>query len=146
MIHIFNRSYYEDVLFQRVHKWVDHKTIEQRYDHINNFEKLMEQSNTHVIKFYMHISKKEQHRRLKERTEDPTKMWKYSKSDMKERKSWDDYMKAYEAVFSNCSKHADWNIIPADDNWYKEYLVAKKIVETLESLKMKFPSLKDRKD
>jgi PPK2 family polyphosphate:nucleotide phosphotransferase len=142
MIHIFNRSHYEDVIIQRVHKWVTEKTITQRYEHINNFEKLLKESGTTVLKFYLHVSQEEQLARLKERLSDRTKMWKYNENDIKEREHWQKYMEAYEHAFKNCSEHSDWNIIPADQNWYKEYLVAKKIVETLEGFKMKYPGLK----
>jgi PPK2 family polyphosphate:nucleotide phosphotransferase len=147
MIHIFNRSHYEDVIIQRVHKWVDEKTIRQRFTHINNFEKLLIESSTVVLKFYLHISPKEQMERLQERMSDTTKMWKYNEDDLKERKHWNKYMKAYEDAFVNCSSSAPWQVIPSDQNWYKEYLIAKKVVHTLESLNMKFPVLKrDLKD
>jgi len=142
MMHIFNRSYYEDVIVQRVHHWVDEKTIKQRFEHINNFEKLLTDSGTKIIKFYLHISKGEQLKRLKDRLNDPTKMWKHSDNDLKEREYWQDYMNAYEDVFENCSKYADWQIVPSDQNWYKEFVIAKKVKETLESFKMKFPKLK----
>ena len=142
MIHIFNRSHYEDVLIQRVHEWIDEKTVKQRFEHINNFEKLLVESGTVVLKFYLHVSKEEQLIRLQERLSDKTKMWKHNDEDLKEREFWNDYMKAYEDVFNNCGTGAEWNIIPSDQNWYKEFLIAKKIVETLESLKMKFPGLK----
>jgi PPK2 family polyphosphate:nucleotide phosphotransferase len=142
MIHIFNRSHYEDVLVQRVHQWVDEKTIKQRFEHINNFEKLLQEDNTTVLKFYLHVSKDEQLKRLEERLSDKTKMWKHNNNDLKEREYWSKYMKAYEDVFANCSKYADWNIIPADQNWYKEYLIATKVVETLKGFEMKFPGLK----
>lgn len=141
MITIFNRSHYEDVIVQRVHNWVDNKIIRQRFEHINNFEKLMKDSGTIVLKFYLHISKTEQLERLNERLNDKTKMWKHSNEDMKEREFWNDYMHAYEDVFEHCSMNAAWNIIPSDQNWYKEYLIAKKVVETLQGLKMKFPGI-----
>jgi len=141
MIHIFNRSHYEDVLIQRVHQWINEKTVKQRFKHINNFESLLTESNVVVLKFYLHISKDEQLLRLNERMSDKTKMWKYNEDDLKEREFWEDYMKAYEDVFDKCSA-IEWNIIPADQNWYKEYLIAKKVVETLEGLNMKFPGLK----
>ena len=141
LIHVFNRSHYEDVLIQRVHKWVDEKTIKQRFDHINNFEMLLTESGVEVLKFYLHISKDEQLTRLNERMSDKAKMWKYNEDDLKERKFWEQYMTAYEDAFEQCSE-IPWHIIPADQNWYKEYLVAKKVVETLEGLKMKFPGLK----
>ena len=142
MITIFNRSHYEDVLIQRVHEWIDEKTVKQRFEHITNFEKLLVESGTVVLKFYLHVSKEEQLIRLQERLSDKTKMWKHNDEDLKEREFWNNYMKAYEDVFNNCSNCAEWNIIPSDQNWYKEFLIAKKIVETLDSLKMKFPGLK----
>lgn len=142
MIHVFNRSHYEDVLIQRVHNWVDMKTIKQRFEHINNFEKLLVENGTVVIKFYLHISKEEQLGRLQERMSDPAKMWKYNEQDLQEREEWDSYMKAYEDVFANCEGAAKWQVIPADQNWYKEYLIASRLVEELEALKMKFPGLK----
>ncbi|MFN8287316.1 MAG: PPK2 family polyphosphate kinase [Chitinophagales bacterium] len=142
MIHVFNRSHYEDVLIQRVHEWIDEKTVKQRFNHINNFEKLLTENNTIVLKFYLHISKEKQLERLQERMSDKTKMWKYNEEDLKEREYWNDYMKAYEDVFQNCSSSAPWTIVPADQNWYKEYIVAKTVVDALEGLKMKFPGLK----
>lgn len=142
MIHVFNRSHYEDVIIQRVHDWVDEKTIKQRYVHINNFERLLMETGTVVLKFFLHISQKEQLERLQERMSDKTKMWKHNDNDLKERARWGDYMKAYENAFENCSAFVAWNIIPADQNWYKEYLIAKKVVESLEALKMQYPGLK----
>jgi PPK2 family polyphosphate:nucleotide phosphotransferase len=145
-IHVFNRSHYEDVLIQRVHKFVDDKTIWRRFTHINNFERLLVDDDTHILKFYLHISKAEQLKRLEARMSDKTKMWKYSEDDIKERQFWPDYMKAYEDAFKHCSEFVKWHIVPADDNWYKEYIIATKVVELLESLKMKFPGLKHKKD
>ncbi|MBI3235267.1 MAG: polyphosphate kinase [Bacteroidetes bacterium] len=142
MIHIFNRSHYEDVIIQKVHHWVDDEIIKQRYENINYFEKILIDHSTSILKFYLHVAKEEQLLRLEERLSDKTKMWKYNENDIKEREFWDDYMNAYELAFENCSVYAPWYIIPADQNWYKEYLIAKKIVETLEGFKMKFPGLK----
>jgi PPK2 family polyphosphate:nucleotide phosphotransferase len=142
MIHIFNRSHYEDVVIQQVHKWVNEKTVKQRFAHINNFEKLLMESGTTVLKFYMHISKEEQLQRLEERLRDKTKMWKHNEADLQERELWSQYIKAYDDVFENCSQAAPWNIIPADKNWYKEYLIAQKVVETLEGFKIHYPGLK----
>lgn len=141
MIHIFNRSHYEDVLIQRVHKWIDEKTVFERFEQINNFEKMLTQNGTVVLKFMLHVSKDEQLTRLKERISDPTKNWKYNEEDLKERAFWDDYMKAYDDVFKHCSKAADWTIVPTDQNWYKEYIISKKIYEALKSLKLQFPKL-----
>ncbi len=142
MIHIFNRSHYEDVLIQRVHNWVDEKVIAQRYSHINNFEQLLSDAGTIVLKFYLHISQKVQLKRLQEREVDPRKKWKYNEGDMKERAFWKDYMNAYEQAFINCSTAAKWTIVPSDQNWYKEYLIAKEVVHVLEGLHMKYPQLK----
>ena len=142
MIQIFNRSHYEDVLIQKVHNWVSDDIIKQRFEHINNFEKLLTDSGTTIVKFYLHVSKEEQLIRLEERMSDKTKMWKYNENDLKERQFWNEYMNAYESVFDNCSKCSDWHIIPSDQNWYKEYIIASKIVKTLEDFKMKFPGLK----
>ncbi len=141
MIQIFNRSHYEDVLVPKVYKWVSDKVIRQRYVHINNFEKLLQDSWTTVLKFYLHISKEEQIERLRERISDPRKNWKYNPADMKERQKWEEYMDAYEDIFEKCSPEIHWIIVPADKNWYKEYLVAKIIAETLESFKMEYPRL-----
>lgn len=140
MIHIFNRSHYEDVLIQRVHKWVDKETIIQRYNHINNFEKLLIENNVLILKFFLNVSKEEQLERLNERMSDPTKMWKYNANDIKEREYWDDYMEAYQAVLDSCSD-VPWHVIPADQNWYKEFLIADIVAREMEKLKMNFPAL-----
>jgi len=143
MIQIFNRSHYEDVLVTRVHGWCDDQTAEQRFQAINDFEKLITEHNaTQILKFYLHISPEEQQLRLKERLEDPTKHWKYNARDFEEAKLWDKYMNLYEDVFKKCN-HVPWNIIPADQNWYKEYLVAQKMVGILKSLNMHYPPLKE---
>lgn len=142
MTHVFNRSHYEDVIIQRVHKWVDETVIKQRFAHINNFERLLNETGTVILKFYLHISEVEQLGRLQERMSDPTKMWKHNDNDLKERQLWPQYMKAYEDAFDKCSEHAEWHIVPADQNWYKEYIIAKTTVAALEALKMKFPGLK----
>lgn len=142
MIHIFNRSHYEDVVIQRVHAWVNEHTIQQRFEQINDFEKLLIQTNTIVLKFYLHVSKEEQLERLEERMHEPSKMWKHNDNDLKEREYWKDYMAAYEDAFEKCSRHAEWTIVPADQNWYKEYLILQKVVASLKSLKLKYPGLK----
>lgn len=141
MINIFNRSHYEDVLIQRVHKWIDEDQVKARYGHINNFEKLLIESNTIVLKFFLYVSKEEQLERLNERLSDETKMWKYNEDDLKEREYWPQYMRAYEDAINNCSA-VPWNVIPADQNWYKEYLIAEIVARKLKSLKMKYPELK----
>lgn len=138
---IFNRSQYEDVLIQRVHKWIDEKTVTQRFEAINNIEKLLEQTGTKILKFYMHVSPEEQLRRLEERKINPEKMWKHKDQDWEERKLWKQYMNAYEDVFSNCSKAVAWHVIPTDNNWYKEFLVAEKVRDTLKQMKLEYPKL-----
>jgi len=141
MIGVFNRSHYEDVLITRVHKWCDDATAEKRFNAINHFEELLVLHNaTSIFKFYLHISPEEQHDRLKERVEDPTKYWKYNENDLKESKLWDEYMQMYEDVFENCSA-VPWTIVPADQNWYKEYIIAKTLVDGLKDLNMKYPQL-----
>jgi len=142
MIYLHNRSHYEDVLITRVHRWIDNATAAKRFEAINQFESLLEKNNnTTILKFYLHISHEEQLLRLNERMQLPEKMWKYNENDLKESDLWETYMKYYEAAFANCSK-TPWHIIPADQNWYKNYLVAQKILDTMKSFKMKFPGLK----
>jgi len=142
MIRIFNRSHYEDILIQRVHGWIDEDRVKQRIKHINNFEELLgEESNTIVLKFYLHVSLEEQEVRLQERIDMLRKNWKHNPGDWEERKHWDKYMQAYETCFNECSPAVPWHIIPADENWFKEYSVAKIIVEKLRSLNMEFPPI-----
>jgi PPK2 family polyphosphate:nucleotide phosphotransferase len=143
MIKIFNRSHYEDVLVTRVEKWIDDKTAKMRFKHINNFEKMVSDCNkTIILKFYLHISKEEQKGRLEERVSDPTKNWKYNANDLVVNKKWDDYIGMYHDVFENCNE-IPWMIVPSDQNWYKEYIIAKTIVESMESLKMVYPQIKN---
>ena len=138
-IQIFNRSHYEDILVPTVHQLIDEKLIERRYDYINSFEQHLEDSGTMILKFYLHISKNEQQKRLEERLTDPLKKWKYKISDKTESKKWNDYIHTYENIINRCSPSIPWQIIPADDKWYRNYQVAKTIVGKLESLKMKYP-------
>ncbi|WP_212001493.1 PPK2 family polyphosphate kinase [Chitinophaga sp. HK235] len=142
MIQVFNRSHYEDILIQRVHKWIDDKMARKRMEAINDFEKLLSvHNNTTVLKFYLHVSQEAQQQRLIERTEDHRKMWKYNENDFEEAKLWDQYMDAYEDAFKYCND-IPWTIVPADHNWYKEYMVALTLRDTLKSLNMKYPRLK----
>lgn len=142
MIQIFNRSHYEDIVITRVHKFIDDQTAKKRMDAINNFEKLLHEHNhTSILKFYLHVSPKEQQDRLTERIQNPKKQWKYNENDFSEAKLWDIYMEMYEDCFEYCS-HIPWTIVPADQNWYKEYIIASKIFETLKKLNMKYPGLK----
>ena len=137
---IFNRSHYEDVLVVRVHNMVPREVWERRYDQINEFEKELVESHTHVLKFYLHISEEEQLRRFERRLDDPARRWKISESDYKERAFWSDYRVAYDEVLSRCStKHAPWFIIPSDHKWFRNLAIARVVVEHLEGLHLKSP-------
>jgi PPK2 family polyphosphate:nucleotide phosphotransferase len=142
MIQVFNRSHYEDILVTRVHKWCNDETAKLRMKAINDFEDLLQNhNNTHILKFYLHISQEEQLERLKERTLNPAKMWKYNENDFAESKLWDIYMTMYSDCFDNCAS-PPWIIVPADQNWYKEYLVATSLRDLLKGLKMQYPGIK----
>jgi PPK2 family polyphosphate:nucleotide phosphotransferase len=142
MIQVFNRSHYEDILITRVHKWCNDETAYKRMKAINDFESLLiEHNQTEILKFYLHVSQEKQQERLKERIDDPRKQWKYNENDFKEARLWDDYMKMYEDCFEHCNR-APWIIVPADQNWYKEYLIADVLHKTLAKLDMKYPGLK----
>lgn len=137
---IFNRSHYEDVLVVRVHNLVSKDIWEKRFEHINNFEKLLADEGTKIIKFFLHISKEEQKERLQERLDIQEKRWKFSSGDLKERMLWDEYTKAFEEVLEKTStKYAPWYVIPANRNWYRNWLISSIIVDKLKSLKMKYP-------
>jgi polyphosphate kinase 2 (PPK2 family) len=142
MIEVFNRSHYEDIVVTRVHKWCDDKTARLRMKAINDFEQLLqEHNNTHILKFYLHISPEEQLERLRERMKDPGKMWKYNEKDFEEAKLWDIYMQMYEECFE-CCNDVPWTIVPADQNWYKEYIIARELHSLLKGLNMQYPGLK----
>ncbi|HEX7458688.1 MAG TPA: PPK2 family polyphosphate kinase [Ginsengibacter sp.] len=142
MIQIFNRSHYEDILITRVHKWCDDKTARKRMKAINEWEELISKHNsTNILKFYLHVSAEEQQGRLEERIKDPSKMWKYNANDFAEAKLWDVYMQMYEDCFENCNI-IPWTIVPSDQNWYKEYIIASALRDTLSGLKMQYPGLK----
>lgn len=130
---VFNRSHYEDVLVVRVHEMVQQGVWKQRYERINEFERLVADSGTVIEKFFLHISKGEQEVRLLEREQETTKAWKLSAGDWKERERWGDYREAYEDAIGRCaSEHAPWTVVPADNKWYRDYVVLKRLVETLE--------------
>ncbi|HUH73149.1 MAG TPA: PPK2 family polyphosphate kinase [Chitinophagales bacterium] len=143
MTQVFNRSHYEDVLIQRVHHWIDEETAHKRFQHINDFEQLLTDSDTIVIKFFLHISPEAQLIKLEERTVNPEKYWKHNQNDFEERKYWEEYMQCYEDVLNECNQ-IPWHIIPCDNKKYKEYLVAKIVCETLEKMDLKFPSLDNK--
>ena len=137
---IFNRSHYEDVLVVRVHDLVPKKIWSNRYDHINAFERLLADNNTHILKFYLHITKEEQLRRFKQRIDDPARHWKISEGDYAERSYWDDYTKAFEDALSRCSTpHAPWFVIPANHKWFRNLAVSRIMVQALERMHSKFP-------
>ena len=136
----FNRSHYEDVLVVRVMGIAPRDVWERRYRHINEFERMLVDSGTQVVKLYLHISRQEQKRRLQERLDDPTKHWKFDPGDLVARSKWDDYMRAYEEALSRCSTdHAPWWIIPADRKWYRDLAVARILVELLEKMDPRHP-------
>jgi len=133
---IFNRSHYEDVVVVRVHNYVPEDVWKGRYKRINDFEQLLADSNTVVLKFFLHISKEEQKERLLEREQDSTKAWKLNVGDWKERDLWDAYMEAYEDAIRRCSApHAPWFIVPANRKWFRNLAIAERVVEALRPLK-----------
>lgn len=139
-IGIFNRSHYEDVTTQLVHKWIDKKTCKRRYEHIMDFESLLVESGTSVLKFHLRISKDEQAERLQDRLEDPTKHWKFNPDDLDDRKLWDDHQQAFEAAIEATSTDdAPWYVIPANSKWYRDAVVARVVVEHLRKLDPHFP-------
>ena len=137
-IGIFNRSHYEDVLVTRVHGQITDKQAEQRFFHINNFERLLAQSGTTVVKFFLHISKDEQRKRLEARLRDPEKQWKFNPADLEERKLWSKYQAVYETTIAATTTHdAPWYVVPANRKWYRNLVVATTIVTALEKMKLK---------
>ena len=139
-IGIFNRSHYEGVLVERVHRLVPKSVWSARYDQINAFEESLFGNGVTILKFFLHISKNEQLGRLDQRLNDPNRNWKISPADFQERRRWNDYVKAYEAVLSRCSRPAaPWFVIPANKKWFRNLAVSQIIVETLERMNPKFP-------
>lgn len=137
---IFNRSQYEDVLVVRVHNLVPLEVWEKRYDQINEFERILAEEGTTILKFYLHIDMDEQKGRLQARLDDPTKQWKFSVGDLKERKRWNEYIAAYEDVLSKTStKYAPWYIIPSNRKWYRNLMIGEIMVDTLKKLDMQYP-------
>lgn len=144
---IFNRSHYEDVLIVRVNKLVPDKVWESRYDQINQFERVLYDNGTRILKFFLHISKDEQKKRFQERLDNPEKRWKFSLGDLPVRKKWDDYIKAYEDVLARCNTdYAPWHIVPANNKWYRDLVVTKTIVETMESMGLAYPEPEENLD
>ncbi len=140
LIGIFNRSHYEDVLVARVHNLVPKSVWEARYDQINEFEKELDENGVRILKFFVHISKEEQLRRFQARLDDPTKNWKLSPADFRERERWDDYMAAYEDALTRCStKYASWYVIPADHKWFRNFAIGAIVNEGLRRMKLRYP-------
>jgi PPK2 family polyphosphate:nucleotide phosphotransferase len=137
---IFNRSHYEDVIVVRVHDLVPQKVWSQRYEQINDFERRLVANGTHILKFFLHISKEEQLERFKDRLDDPARHWKISEADYSERERWDDYETAYEDAITKCSTEAaPWFVIPSDHKWFRNLAISHIIVETMEKMGIKVP-------
>jgi PPK2 family polyphosphate:nucleotide phosphotransferase len=139
-IGIFNRSHYEDVLVVRVHQLVPAAVWQRRYQQINDFERLLTETGTTLLKFFLYIDKDEQKERLQARLDDPTKHWKFNPADLAERKLWDDYLDAYTDVLRKCSTvYAPWYIVPANRKWYRNWVITRIIVQTLDDMNPQFP-------
>ncbi len=144
---IFNRSHYEDVLVVRVHHLIPLKECKRRYDQINAFEQYLTENGTSILKFFLHIDRDEQKKRLQERLDDPTKHWKFNPSDLKERKLWPAYTKAYEQALSKTSTaFAPWYVVPANHKWYRDLVISSVLVKTLENLNLKYPEPQESLD
>jgi PPK2 family polyphosphate:nucleotide phosphotransferase len=140
MIGVFNRSHYEDVLVVRVHNIVPESTWRPRYEQINNFEKMLGETGTVILKFYLHISKDEQRDRFQARIDEPAKNWKFSFDDLEKRKLWGDYMSAYEEMLARTTTAwAPWYVIPADQKWYRNLAITRSIVSVLRDLDPQYP-------
>jgi len=141
IIGVFNRSHYEDVLVVRVHSIVPRSVWSKRYKHINDFERMLSDNGTRIVKINLHIDLDEQKERLQARLDDPTRRWKFSKGDLAERALWPKYMTAYQDAISKCNPdHAPWFVVPANRKWYRNYVISNILVETLEDMDPQFPS------
>jgi PPK2 family polyphosphate:nucleotide phosphotransferase len=137
---IFNRSHYEDVLVTRVHDWIDDKECERRYAHIRDFEKMLTETGTTVLKFFLHISSDEQKKRLQDRIAEPNKHWKFDPQDLKERKFWDDYQRQYARTISETdTDYAPWYVIPADSKTHRNLAIASIVLQAFKQLKPAYP-------
>lgn len=140
---IFNRSHYEDVLYPRVHGWIDEAECQRRYAHINDFERLLAETGTVVLKCFLHISRAEQKKRLQERLADGAKHWKFNPDDLGERARWDDYVAAYEALLpATTAPWAPWFVVPADSKTHRNLMIATLLVETMENMRLDYPPAK----
>jgi PPK2 family polyphosphate:nucleotide phosphotransferase len=137
---IYNRSHYEDVLVVRVHKLVPHSVWSKRYDLINDFERMLAQNGTRILKFYLHISPEEQLERFKQRLDDPSRHWKISESDYSERELWPKYIEAYEDALARTStKRAPWYVIPANHKWFRNLAISQIVADTMDEMGLKLP-------
>ncbi len=137
---VFNRSHYEDVIITRVERWIDDRAAKRRFRQINDFEAMLVEEGTIILKFFLHISKDEQKRRLQDRLDDAAKTWKFNPGDLKARDKWDEYQRVYEdAIIATSSPRAPWYIVPADRNWVRDLYVCSVLVNTLGNLKMRYP-------
>jgi PPK2 family polyphosphate:nucleotide phosphotransferase len=140
-IGIFNRSHYEEVLVVKVHGWADEELTEKHYKHINQFEKLLTDHGTRVLKIMLHISPEYQLEQFKERLEDPTKNWKFNPADLEERKLWKSYMKAFEQLLNECSTdYAPWYVIPSENKWFRTLTISELVLDTLKSMNPQYPA------
>ncbi|WP_436795288.1 polyphosphate kinase 2 family protein [Actinospongicola halichondriae] len=141
---VFNRSHYEDVLVVRVHGWVDDDLAHKRFRHIREFEQMLTDEGTTIVKIFLHISKDEQAERLQARLDEPNKNWKFSTGDLEERKLWDDYQRVYaEAIGETSTADAPWYVVPADRKWYRNLVVSQILIDTMESLDLRYPDPED---
>lgn len=139
-IEIFNRSHYEDVIITRVHDLVPRELIKKRYDHINDFERMLTDHDVKIVKIMLHISPEYQLKRIKHRLQKPEKAWKFQASDMQERKHWNEYMDAFEKAIEHCStSYAPWYIVPGEQKWYRYLVVSEIILKALEDMDPKLP-------
>ncbi len=139
MMQIFNRSHYEDIIFPLVHNLITSSEIGRRHEVINHFEEHLQHNKTVILKFFLHIARKEQKGRIAERLKNPIKRWKYDPTDGKEAAHWDRYIEAYQTMIDGCQPHNPWTIVAADQKWYRNYFIASTIVERLKNLKMSYP-------
>jgi PPK2 family polyphosphate:nucleotide phosphotransferase len=141
MVGVFDRSHYEDVLIHRVHGWASPEELERRYIAINEFEARLTDNGTRIVKVMLNISRDEQKARLLARLDDPSKHWKYSSGDLKERAFWDDYMAAYQAAFDNThTEVAPWHVVPANKKWYARIAVQQLLLQAMEDLNLEWPA------
>jgi PPK2 family polyphosphate:nucleotide phosphotransferase len=139
-LQVFIRSHYEDILVPTIEGYLPENIIEKRYKRINDFEKLVEQNDTRILKFFLNVSPEEQEERLMERVKEKEKHWKHKDSDWETRKKFPQYLKVYERIFNECNE-IPWQIVPSDKNWQKTYMVAKEVLKTLKELKLEWPEL-----